>query len=121
MQHNMQFLNVIAHDDVCQLEIKERIYKGSWKKRGGVGAAMMLLRKVDRLENMLQEAEYDIFKVIGHEVSGADGTALAEVRDLRRYLMLVESEVMARHPEEFPRPGTPADGGHYSAADNDPA
>ena len=42
----------------------------------------------------------DIFEMIQNEanleVAGDDGTALAEVRDLRRYLLLVESEMVAR-------------------------
>jgi hypothetical protein len=38
----------------------------------------------------------DIFTKIEAAPSGDDGTVLAEVRDLRRYLMLVEAEMMAR-------------------------
>jgi hypothetical protein len=37
----------------------------------------------------------DIFAKIRQRPSGEDGTVLAEVRDLRRYLLLVESEMMA--------------------------
>lgn len=80
----------------------------------------------------------DIFKKIEEEPHGFDGSVLAEVRDLRRYLMLVEAEMMARgviQPKEpdQPRatveygvtvdrlseeptgPGTPEDGGHHAA------
>ena len=42
--------------------------------------------------------------------SGADGTPLAEVRDLRRYLLLVEAEMMARGVvKTAPPPQTHAD------------
>lgn len=38
----------------------------------------------------------DIFLKIEEDPSGADGTVLAEIRDLRRYLVLVEAEILAR-------------------------
>lgn len=92
MDH-LNYLRSVANQDVEQIQNKERTYKGSWKKRGGVGAAMMLLRKVDRLENMLEERKYDVFKEPG---DGSDGTMIAEIRDLRSYLLLVEAEMVAR-------------------------
>jgi hypothetical protein len=67
---------------------------------------MMLARKWDRLENMLAENDlgYDIFRAIALErnMQGSDGTVLAEVRDLRRYLLLVEAEMVARGAVEAP-------------------
>lgn len=55
----------------------------------------------------------DIFVTIQDQVSvedseefgvqGGDGTALAEVRDLRRYLLLVESEMMTRGVVKEPK------------------
>lgn len=45
----------------------------------------------------------DIFAKIAADPSGADGTVLAEVRDLRRYLMLVEAEMIARGAVEEPK------------------
>lgn len=54
----------------------------------------MVLRKVDRLEGMLEERAYDVFKDPG---DGSDGTMIAEIRDLRRYLLLIESELIARN------------------------
>ena len=117
---NMKYLNMISDEDVRSLHEKEKTYQGSWKKRGGVGAFMMLARKWDRIENMLNN--YDIFKAIADDPSGEDSTALAEVRDLRRYLLLVESELVARgavqytyiHSEDRFVPGTPEDGGHHA-------
>lgn len=56
----------------------------------------------------------DIFTKIEEDPSGNDGTVLAEVRDLRRYLLLVEAEIVSRkdvhqpdadesrHASEFP-------------------
>ena len=133
MDH-MKYLQIIANDDVRILEHKEATYKASWKKRGGVGAAMMVLRKIDRLENMLEERSWDIFKNIG---DGSDGTMIAEIRDLRRYLLLIEAEMVARETDKFDAgpdecdtgvaltkainsvlaedgPGTPEDGGHHA-------
>jgi hypothetical protein len=109
---------------------KEKTYKGSWKKRGGVGAFMMLARKWDRLENMLEGSKpaYDLFAEIEANPSGCDGTILAEVRDLRRYLLLVEAEMTARgtleldllgNSEELFKAGTPDDGGEHSRQPED--
>lgn len=68
----------------------------------------------------------DIFAKIEEKPDGADGTVLACLRDLRRYFILVEAEMMARgvvKPERLPtpkkdpasRPGTPDDGGQHSS------
>jgi hypothetical protein len=109
--------------------VKEATYRGSWKRRGGVGAFMMLARKWDRLEGILSKVgkfgggdqdapAFDIFRWIERERhfetqynrrDGEDGTVLAEVRDLRRYLLLVEAEMVARGvvpataPAQWPR------------------
>lgn len=106
---HMDYINAVTADDLDELKRKEATYKGSWKKRGGIGAAMMILRKVDRLENMLEERAYDIFDKI--DMSGADGTMLAEIRDLRRYLILVEAELQARHG---PKPVPLTEENHYA-------
>lgn len=90
-------LPAIADTDVSELQRKEQTYRGSWKKRGGTGAFMMLARKWDRIENISENAGYDIFDVLSKEgLDGADGTLIAEIRDLRRYLMLVEAELTNR-------------------------
>jgi hypothetical protein len=112
MDH-LEYLQIVADEDIRELRRKEITYKGSWKKRGGCGAFHMLARKWDRLENMLEHEthilnrsragqpnltveRYDVFAAIEVDVSGADGTVLAEVRDLRRYLLLCEAEMAAR-------------------------
>lgn len=110
MKH-LEFLRAVADEDVRVLLRKESTYMGSWKRRGGVGAFMMLARKWDRLEGMLgadgtHTGKYDVFAHVQLQPSGEDGTALAEIRDLRQYLTLVEAEMMARgavaRPEEPP-------------------
>lgn len=134
MKH-LEYLQTIADEDVKELKRKEETYKGSWKKRGGAGAFHMLARKWDRLENMAEEDNYDIFSTIERHFSntpevGADGTALAEIRDLRRYLMLIESEIATRgklnyrlplstFKLEVSAPGTPENGGHHELAQFD--
>lgn len=104
---HLTFLDEVARDDVAALEIAERNYGSSWKKRGGIGAFMMLARKWDRLENALsphtgregakvhaQVDPYDIFKAIAAD-NRPEGI-IDDIRDLRRYLILVESEMRAR-------------------------
>lgn len=93
MDH-MNYLSRVCEEDVEVLMHKEATYQGSWKKRGGTGAFMMLARKWDRIEGILEN--YDIFAAIEADMSGDDGTMLAEVRDLRRYLLLVEAEMLSR-------------------------
>jgi hypothetical protein len=118
MKH-MRFLTKVTEADIACIIEKEKTYKGSWKRRGGIGAAMMTLRKIDRLEELLNEYDYDIFRAIEALPAGPDGSTLAEVRDLRRYLILIEAEMLARQyeceeqPELFV-PGTPEDGGHHA-------
>lgn len=54
MDH-MQYLEAIAASDVEYLKQQEAHYQGSWKRRGGIGAAMNLCRKWDRLNKMLND------------------------------------------------------------------
>lgn len=109
MEH-LKYIRQVADEDITHLQEKEKTYKGSWKRRGGSGAFMMAARKWDRLEVMMQNPigfrindqlqagqKFDIFQQMEIQGgSGADGTVLAEVRDLRRYLLLIEAEMMAR-------------------------
>jgi hypothetical protein len=123
---HLKYLDDVADYDVAIVNEKEKTYQGSWKQRGGIGAFMMMARKWDRLENILTKssAPYDIFTAIKRDPTGADGSALAEVRDLRQYLLLIEAEMMAsgavvKHghaklDEPFVA-GTPEDGGHHSS------
>ena len=110
----LQQLAGIAAEDVSALFKKEESYGDSWKRRGGVGAFMMLARKWDRIENALNparlagdEREAPIAAVVNKPVPAFDIFAaleadtrpdglLDDIRDLRRYLMLVEAEIRAR-------------------------
>lgn len=81
----------IGSADADALVIKGRDYGDSWKKRGGVGAFMMLARKWDRIEEQVRRNGYDVFKCIATD--GRSEGVLDDIRDLRRYLMLVEDEM----------------------------
>jgi len=103
-------LAAIAEEDVAGLKKAQQSYGNSWKSRGGVGAFMMLARKWDRLENRVRRGmtqgslsapvtpininEYDIF---AHVISDprAEGV-IDDIRDLRRYLLLVEADLRDR-------------------------
>jgi len=63
---HMEFLEQVTIEDCASLREKEATYQGSWKRRGGVGAFMMMARKWDRLEVMVknQTFQYDIFRAI---------------------------------------------------------
>jgi len=92
MSNYLDRLPEVANADVVALLEKSKDYGDSWKKRGGVGAFMMLCRKWDRLEKQVGEKNYDIFKAIAED-SRSEGV-LDDIRDLRRYLMLVEAEMV---------------------------
>lgn len=91
-------LKAIAEGDVAQLIVKEKEYKGSWKKRGGVGAFMMLARKWDRLEAQVENQGYDIFEALQRDMRTTG--LIDDLGDLRRYLMLVEMEMQIRNSSE---------------------
>ena len=82
----------IAQNDLEALKRAESSYGDSWKRRGGVGAFMMLARKWDRIENLTQKYDYDIFHTI--EEHPEETGVIDDIRDLRRYLLLVEAEMV---------------------------
>ena len=84
----------LSNEDSLALHEAEKSYADSWKKRGGVGAMMMLARKWDRIENQVQNDNYDVFTAISNDAS-SDGI-IDDIRDLRRYLLLVEAEMVMR-------------------------
>lgn len=90
----LDVLQEIADKDVAGLKKAQKNYGNSWKKRGGMGTFMMLARKWDRLENYLPKFAYDIFRALIEDQRG-EGT-IDDIRDLRRYLLLVEAEMVAR-------------------------
>ena len=90
-------LRGLCEADIVCLDEKDREYGISWKKRGGIGAFMMLARKWDRIENLVQKHGWNIFEACRkmHSEDNIEST-LDDIRDLRRYLLLVEMEVLDR-------------------------
>tara|TARA_R100001244_G_scaffold111943_1_gene82793 strand:- start:130 stop:468 length:339 start_codon:yes stop_codon:yes gene_type:complete len=88
MLANFHRITHLVQKDVEKLKEAEKTYGASWHKRGGIGAFMMLARKWDRIENQTAEFNYDVFKTIANDRS--DSGILDDIRDLRRYLLLVE-------------------------------
>ncbi len=93
MQEGSDFnlIQNLANIDVAKLKHAQESYGDSWRSRGGVGAFMMLARKWDRIENQVSKDGYDIFKTIYDDPSNSG--ILDDIRDLRRYLLLVEGYV----------------------------
>jgi hypothetical protein len=89
---NEQRAMEIANCDIATLVSKEKTYQGSWKKRGGVGAFMMLARKWDRLENICRQKDWDIFRACIEDSGNTEGVR-EQIADLRRYLLLVEEHI----------------------------
>ena len=88
----------LAQRDIAQLKHAEKSYGDSWRKRGGVGAFMMLARKWDRIENQCIKDGYDIFDTISKDPTNTG--ILDDIRDLRRYLILVEDFMTKIHIKE---------------------
>lgn len=90
-----EHLEDIANEDVSGLKKANQSYGDSWKKRGGVGAFMMLARKWDRIEQQLSrentDFQWDIFEHI--KADDRPEGVIDDIRDLRRYLLLVEAEM----------------------------
>ena len=92
---NYELIENLALQDVAVLKEKGKTYGSSWRSRGGIGAFMMLARKWDRIENISGGLGYDIFQAIQ---GGNVGDILDDIRDLRRYLLLVEAHCMTQRP-----------------------
>lgn len=101
----LTYLQAVAESDVTGLRRAEQSYGDSWKRRGGVDTFHMLTRKWDRIEKRVAThldaigdapgaTPYDIFEHIAAD-RRADGF-IDNIRDLRRYLMLIEAEMAAR-------------------------
>ena len=88
---HMDLLPKVLESDLKALIKAEKNYGSSWKKRGGVGAFMMLARKWDRLELQVKNCNWDIF--IAHAIDNRDEGIIDDIRDLRRYLLLVEAQI----------------------------
>jgi hypothetical protein len=86
----------LSNEDYEQLIVAGRSYGDSWKKRGGMGAFMMLARKWDRIEKQVHEENWDVFQAIHADPS--NNGIIDDIRDLRRYLLLVEAEMTLNGP-----------------------
>lgn len=77
--------------DKAALEKANKDYGDSWRRRGGVGAFMMLARKWDRIETQLKNnpPQWDVLQQL--EIDDRPEGLIDDIRDLRRYLMLVEA------------------------------
>jgi len=82
----------LAERDAVVLEEKGKTYGDSWRKRGGIGAFMMLCRKWDRIENICKERGWNVFEAVARN----EGDIVDDIRDLRRYLLLVDAYVISR-------------------------
>jgi len=109
------YIDKLAENDAKGLHESDKHYSDSWKRRGGVGAFMMMARKWDRIENLMTKLTrpFDIFWAIASDQR--EEGIIDDIRDLRRYLNLVEAEMLARGsspkasklPELKPSPGFP--------------
>ena len=92
MENKWEKMRDIAQLDLEALKRAEESYGDSWRRRGGVGAFMMLARKFDRIEHQSEKHGWDIFEA-GEAFKGEAGL-LDDIRDLRRYLILVEEYIL---------------------------
>lgn len=88
----------IVNEDLDGLTLAEQSYGNSWKKRGGVDSFMMLARKWDRIEHQVEKHGFNILTACMKD-QRPEGI-LDDIRDLRRYLILVEQEVLQRNKAE---------------------
>lgn len=77
-----------AIPEAAFLAERQKTYGDSWKKRGGVGAFMMLARKWDRIETISKGDAAKLRAAIAEDTGGI----VDDIDDLRRYLLLVEDE-----------------------------
>ena len=97
---NWHNIKSIAQDDINSLIESEKSYGDSWKKRGGVGAFMMLARKWDRIENQVKKHGWDVFLAMERD-KRPEGIA-DDIKDLRCYLLLVEDFINTTGEQHVP-------------------
>jgi hypothetical protein len=83
-----EHISKIAADDAKVVVEKDKQYGASWCKRGGVGAFMVMIRKVDRIEQRCEQLGWDIFKAVAED--NREEGLIDDIRDLRGYLLLIE-------------------------------
>lgn len=97
----MDRVHEIVDEDVQCLRKKDAEYGGSWLRRGGAGAFFITARKWDRLETQVEKQGYDI--LIAAAADCREEGILDDIRDLRRYLILIEAEILERSVSKIPR------------------
>lgn len=93
-ENHLKHITPIAQEDAAGLLKAHESYGNSWKKRGGVGAYIIMIRKFDRMELTCKKFGYDIFEAVKQD-QRAEGI-IDDIRDLRRYLNLIEAELRNR-------------------------
>ena len=97
----LEYLQPLATSVVSTLHAKEEHYQGSWQKRGGPGAFMMLARKWDRIEAISKEFNFDIFQAVEQN----KGDIVDDINDLIGYLLLVRAKQMSDNDAAEPGAG----------------
>jgi len=86
-------LEVMGDNDIAALNRAQESYGDSWKKRGGVGAYMMMVRKLDRILNQVEKYDWNVKNAYDGDTR-EDGL-WDDLRDMRRYMQLIQAEVDA--------------------------
>jgi hypothetical protein len=100
--HYREQIPIVSASDVDRLLKKDQEYGASWKRRGGVGAFMMMVRKIDRIMTQIPEPDghpkhgFDIFAILADEHADLSESLLDTLRDLRGYATLIEAEHLVR-------------------------
>jgi hypothetical protein len=89
---HLQYIEGITKADAKAVQINDKHYDASWKRRGGIGAYFVGIRKYDRMEAFAKSHGYDIFEAIRQD-QRPEGI-IDDIRDLRRYLLLWEAEAV---------------------------
>lgn len=79
----------IALADVTTALGLDTQYKGSWRQRGGIGAFFTICRKWDRIEAAAAKHRYNFVDMVVED-DRPEGV-MDDIRDLRRYLLLLEA------------------------------
>jgi len=95
MEH-LKFLEEVSAQDLEVIREKESTYMGSWKRRDGKSVFHMVARMWDRTESITNEGEKGIFQIIREQnYRDSDGNLRAVLSDLRRYLTLIEAQMLS--------------------------
>lgn len=91
-----QLLEVLDRDALL-IQQKDVSYGSSWKRRGGVGAYMVSVRKLDRIEHQVSQCggmSRALSAIRAQEVD----SMREDIRDLRCYMLLILSELLPAPP-----------------------